>query len=484
MMSADREPVRARPAPDPAAMPVDVTRIVDAEATPPRTPSPSPDLVADLSRQNAMYRRMMLVCDRIGDAALRGEPPSQLTALFARLVDRTVVLLDSSFRVIAEAGGETSDDPHAWTPGDGHAARLLSRLARERRTMRVPSVPGSSLRRGFVAAPVTMGDTTLGYLLVADPPEAEEPDDVGLFITNGAATLFALPLAQHRSPIDLGQRHRAVTLDALVSGTFLDPQDATRKLAVLGLADGDRFRIGLVAARAPDGRRRRLVLSSDTADELARHVTVRVPGAATAVRGTDMVLLLPTADDEHDEDPSSSQARRALEVASELVGDDTGVELTCGLSDPLDHADAAPRGLQQAAHAIDVGVRIGRSGQVVGHDGLGVYRLLLQIGDMRQLSEFAEEVLGPLIEYDATHSLDLVGTLSVYLRELGSLKQTARWLQVHKNTVSYRIGRIEELTGLCVNDAEDRLAAHLAVKIIESQQVVPDDAGTDTAADA
>lgn len=466
-MSADREPVH---------LPREVA---------PDAPRPAPDLdhgtdpataraLQDLTRQNAMYRRMMLVCDRVGDAALRGAPPSELTELFAQLIDRTVVLLDASFRVIAEAAGATGDDPHAWTPGDGHAARLLSQLARERRTLRVPSVPGSSLRRGFVAAPVAMGDTTLGYLLVADPPEAEGSDEVSLFITNGAATLFALPLAQQRSTVDLSQRHRAVTLDALVSGTFLDAQDARRKLSVLGMAEDRPFRIGVVAARTADGRRHRLVSSSDAADELAQHVAVRVPGAVTAVRSNDMVLLLPAPPDgDEPDDRAETRARRALQVAAELVEDVDG-ELTCGLSEPLDRAEAAPRGLQQAVHAIDVGVRIGRAGEVVGHDHLGIYRLLLQIGDMRQLWDFAEEVLGPLLEYDASHSLDLVGTLSVYLRELGSLKQTARWLQVHTNTVSYRIGRIEELTGLCIGDAEDRLAAHIAVKIIESQRV-PDD---------
>lgn len=443
-------------------------------------PTPTPEVVADLAHENAMYRRMMLVCDRIGDAALRGEPPAALTRRFAGLVERTVVLLDASFRVIADASGG-ADEAHPWTPGDGHAARLLSRLARERRTMRVPTVPGSSLGRGFVAAPVTMGDTTLGYLLVADPPGTEESDDVGLFITNGAATLFALPLAQRRPTVDLGHRHRAVTLDALVSGTFLDAQDARRKLTELGQAEDQSFRVGLVAARAADGRRRRLVRSSDAADELARHVAVRVPEAVTAVRGTDMVLLLPAA--AGDRSDATDRAARALRVAAE-VGDPAACDqLTCGLSESLDRPESAPRGLQQAAHAIDVGVRIGRAGQVVGHDDLGIYRLLLQIGDMRQLSDFAEEVLGELITYDATHRLDLVGTLSVYLRELGSLKQTARWLRVHKNTVSYRINRIEELTGLRVNDAEDRLAAHIAVKIIESQQL-PDDRAARTVAGA
>ena len=79
----------------------------------------------------------------------------------------------------------------------------------------------------------------------------------------------------------------------------------------------------------------------------------------------------------------------------------------------------------------------------IWYEELGIYRLLLQIGDMRQLWRFAEDVLGPLIEYDATHQVDLTGTLSAYLSEHESLKQTARVLRVHVNTVAYRIRRVE-----------------------------------------
>ena len=124
----------------------------------------------------------------------------------------------------------------------------------------------------------------------------------------------------------------------------------------------------------------------------------------------------------------------------------------------------------QVERLLEIGIRIGRSGGVVWYRELGIYRLLLQIGDMAQLWQFADEILGPLIRYDATHKLGLVRTLSVFLNQRESLKQTARRLQVHANTVSYRLQRIEQLTPLNLADPEDRLVAHIAVKILEAQQ--------------
>ena len=108
-------------------------------------------------------------------------------------------------------------------------------------------------------------------------------------------------------------------------------------------------------------------------------------------------------------------------------------------------------------------------GQLVRYDELGIYRLLCTIGDMQQLMGFARGVLGSLLDYDTEHRTELVHTLSVYLHHHGSHKQSARMLHLHTNTVAYRVARIEAITGLALGDPDDRLIAHVAVKITESQ---------------
>ena len=58
-------------------------------------------------------------------------------------------------------------------------------------------------------------------------------------------------------------------------------------------------------------------------------------------------------------------------------------------------------------------------------------------------------------------------TLSVYLRENGSLQRAARLLHVHPNTVTYRLNRIEEITGLDLGQYRDRLMAQVALEIVD-----------------
>jgi purine catabolism regulator len=198
------------------------------------------------------------------------------------------------------------------------------------------------------------------------------------------------------------------------------------------------------------------------AERLATAVRKVAEGAAVTVREATVVAIVPEADRDAARDPAAQQTA----WASALAGS-TGA--TAGLSELVDQPEAAPRGYRQAELAIELGIRLGRAGQTVRYDDLGIYRLLFDIGDMRQLLRFAHEVIGPLLTHDRRHTVDLVQTLSVYLAQHGSLKQTARILGLHANTVAYRAQRIQALTGLDLADADDRLLAHVAVKIVEAQ---------------
>lgn len=433
-----------------------------------------PTAITGLSQQNSDYRRVLAVCDQVADAALNGATAVELTRVFARVVDKAVVLLDPAFAVRAcvpdeQAGAMTP----LWNPKESGNRRLLRALASEHRPLRVPAMPDSGIAHGCLGIPIEVGGTSLGYLLVLDDVETAEPDDVDLLIASYASTLFALTLAHEKTSTDLGLRYQAAVVDALVSGHFLDFEEARQKALTLGLDDGQPYRIALfrVVSR---GEAATGSLSSlrEIIEELVGPLTGCTSGAVLVARGADLVMILP-GEPERVNEPDHARGLAAsvlAKFASMLRARSITGEPACGLSASTRRPDDAPHRLQQAEHAINLGFRLGRAGEVISYEGLGIYRLLLQIGDMQKLWRFAEDTLGPLIKYDATHKSELVRTLSVYLAEHASLKQAARKLRVHANTVTYRVHRIEQLTPLDLGDPDDRLNAHVAVKIVESHR--------------
>ncbi|WP_163527021.1 helix-turn-helix domain-containing protein [Halobacillus ihumii] len=83
---------------------------------------------------------------------------------------------------------------------------------------------------------------------------------------------------------------------------------------------------------------------------------------------------------------------------------------------------------------------------------LGPYRLFLKF-DRKELKEYAEAILGVIINYDHNHGTELLKTLQVYLESNQNMEKSSKQLFVHVNTVKYRLKtiykilRVEELSG-------------------------------------
>src|SRR5205823_13776835 len=130
------------------------------------------------------------------------------------------------------------------------------------------------------------------------------------------------------------------------------------------------------------------------------------------------------------------------------------------------HASAIARSYAQARRALETAHRFENQGDVVVFEDLGLYRLLFHVSDASELRGFTDQVLGPLIDYDQRRNADLVRTLSAFLEHNGNLQATARELNLHVNSVAYRMQRIRAIAQLDLEQSEARLLAQVALKIL------------------
>jgi DNA-binding PucR family transcriptional regulator len=125
-----------------------------------------------------------------------------------------------------------------------------------------------------------------------------------------------------------------------------------------------------------------------------------------------------------------------------------------------------PAAYSEAVHTVEVATRLALPGRPVRFEDLGILRLLLRFPDLDEVRGFALDVLGAVVSYDAAHGSQLVETLAAYFEHAGNQQRTARHLHVHVNTVAYRIRRISDLTGLDLDRHADRLAASVALEVL------------------
>ncbi|WP_171169565.1 PucR family transcriptional regulator ligand-binding domain-containing protein [Streptomyces sp. I05A-00742] len=139
--------------------------------------------------------------------------------------------------------------------------------------------------------------------------------------------------------------------------------------------------------------------------------------------------------------------------------------LTLGVSAAVHSAEGLRGALEEARHARRVAAA--RPGRVcaAGHQELASHVLLLPFvpDDVRRA--FTARLLDPLREYDHRHRAELIPTLEAFLDSDGSWTRCATRLHLHVNTLRYRVGRIEQLTGRDLSRLEDKLDFFLALRM-------------------
>ncbi|MFE4970587.1 helix-turn-helix domain-containing protein [Kitasatospora sp. NPDC056651] len=139
--------------------------------------------------------------------------------------------------------------------------------------------------------------------------------------------------------------------------------------------------------------------------------------------------------------------------------------ITLGVSAPAAGPGGLRGALEEARHAGRIAAsRIGRV-CVAGPEELASHVLLLAAVPDEVRRAFRGRLLDKVIAYDIEHQADLVRTLEAFLRSDGSWTRCAAQLHVHVNTLRYRIGRIEELTGRDLSRLEDRVDFYLALEL-------------------
>jgi len=82
------------------------------------------------------------------------------------------------------------------------------------------------------------------------------------------------------------------------------------------------------------------------------------------------------------------------------------------------------------------------------------------------MMDFYRETLGPLFSHDSTY----IDTLEGFFRCNGNLSEMARTMHFHRNSLLYRLNRIEALLGHSLEDPELRLSLQIALKIHHLQK--------------
>ena len=369
-----------------------------------------------------------------------GADVAAATAALSRLLAAPIAIVDADGAAIAGAPVE---------PPEGLLAD---------RTRTLPSATGL-----LVGAPLSLDETAPEAWLVAGPVEAGP--------ARAATIAAALELAAAGLAGAFARRRLAAERDArLRSGLLAEllaqpgpppPQLAARVVAAGWRAAG--WHVGVhLAARA---------LGATEIATATPHIE-----AALDAHGVDgPVVQAPdgwsawwTLDTEPDPQAYAALVRRVRA----LVRDESpGLVLHAGVGAAHPEAQGIAKTVGEARHASVLATAAGPRGAVEHAGALGARRLLLGWYGSEAFSAYAETLLAPL--RDAGEEA-LLQTLAAYLDHESSTAATAALLGVHRNTVTHRIRRVEELLGVNLARPDERLTLQLACRLVRLRERAPD----------
>jgi DNA-binding PucR family transcriptional regulator len=199
---------------------------------------------------------------------------------------------------------------------------------------------------------------------------------------------------------------------------------------------------------------------------VAATLAERVPGALTGVSADTVTAAVPTAGAADGADALGRVGEAVAAARARVAEAAPGLRVSAGIGAPARAAPDFRSSYAAAQRCIDVLRRLGRAGDTLAADDLGILGLFVDSARPEELEALARQVLGPALDHDARTGSALLPTLESYLGTGCDARACARELYVHVNTVRYRLRQVQDLCGLDLRDPQDLLRVTMARLIV------------------
>ncbi len=320
-----------------------------------------------------------------------------------------------------------------------------------------------------VVAPILIRHETVGYLsLVANDSDFDYLERITL---GQVVPILALAFARERERSEVESRYSVEAFTDVLQGNY---QQSEEMLARARLLSYDLtlpqivviFELGtLEADYASDSPQ--ALWNRRVRDELLRDW----PGSWIYSEARRVSALLPlNSNSTNGEDENAVMARlervqTRIRSGSNSSNSNSLPLYSAGIGRIAKNLRAIPQAYREAQQALEIGQKLFGSGKLHSFAQLGIYRLLFHLNGQSELQEFYAETLGPLLAADTRGDGAFIETLECYFRCNGNLSETARAMHFHRNSLLYRLSRIEEILGRSLEDSELRLSLQIALKI-------------------
>jgi purine catabolism regulator len=412
-----------------------------------------------VDHKGQLERRGTQIYRQLTQITSRNEGMAELVSEMARLTNKPIVVQDKRLQVLyasvqPQFAAYWDEVEIFLRKPDNLPVDMQDRLRVSELDQPVvmQSLPTAGIAR--YVAPIITREIGRGYLSIIG--HDSDLDEIDLLVAEHGAAACAIEMAKAKAISDAEKRLRGTFLDRLLFGD-VSQQEAVQQGERLE-HDMNRTHLAIVLKWQGDrtASMRRLETIVNTAVSNAKaHALVW-----QRERENEVIVFVAVDDN----DPLTGAMKLAKGFSNEVNRQYPGYRVAVGIGQPVGDVSNWRRSYGEAVQARDLAIRLHTDTPLYIGD-LGVYQLLIRLNDKEKLMSFCEQTLGSLLDYDDRQNADLLKTLEAFFQCHGNLSKTAEVLIVHRNTLLYRMNRINEIARVDLDRPEIRLAFHLALTI-------------------
>ena len=391
----------------------------------------------------------------IGELAWKQGGLSEIVEVLSSLVGNPAYIVDSSFKVMAITNDPDMEEMSVnWM----NAAKrgylsydVVANLIRSNELHDIESSDRATIVNSeffyvpFINYNLRQEGRVQGHLFVVQMYKVIMPSDLELVDAVASHVLHALqvdPTFQaHRGPL-----YEHFVIDWL-EGSLHDPAYILHQLEALSFSASDLSVVVIVQLSVDSDFRR---------EHLARLLEDRQGCRAVSHDGQVIALF------------QLKRHREKDDVLRKVRGICRSQQCRASVSDVQDSFLDTPCGYRQARETLRICEAMGIEDDVVCYGDVAAYQPYLNFSSVEELNAFCHPAVVTLRDYDRTHAVQLLPTLSAFLKNDRDVQATASELFVHRNTLAYRLKKILEMCPLDLDDFNTRHRLLESILVMEN----------------
>ena len=195
--------------------------------------------------------------------------------------------------------------------------------------------------------------------------------------------------------------------------------------------------------------------------------TPQMQGYITSVDKNNIILVR-----HMDENETLEDMHHVAETIVDMLNTEAMAKVRVAYSNPSRTLDTLSKAYKEARMALDVGRIFYMEETIISYGRLGIGRLIYQL-PIPLCKMYLEEVFGDRLP--DTFDEETITTINKFFENNLNISETARQLYVHRNTLVYRLEKLQKMTGLDIRVFEDALTFKIATMVASYMKYMKED---------